>query len=206
MKIAVSAVDATLDASVDPRLGRCPYFLVVDTETMSYDAIPNASRSALSDAGIQAVQTIARHGVKLAITGSVGPNAFQALSAARIDVITSVKGTVREAIDQYKTGGLRHVTTGPTASPRYGRGGGTDAGWGRGMGRGQGGGFGRWQATGPPSPPRPRRGMPSPTHEISKERELQRLQAQATTMQGQLAQVQRRLTPLQNDKSHEGGD
>ena len=30
MKIAVSAVDASLDVAVDPRFGRCLYFVIVE--------------------------------------------------------------------------------------------------------------------------------------------------------------------------------
>ena len=40
MKIAVSAVGNTLDAQVDQRFGRCSYFVIVDSETMMAEAIP----------------------------------------------------------------------------------------------------------------------------------------------------------------------
>jgi predicted Fe-Mo cluster-binding NifX family protein len=206
MKIAVSAVDSTLDASLDPRLGRCPYFLVIDTETTSYDAIPNANRSAPSGARVQAAQTFANHDMKVVITGSVGPNAYHALSAARIDIITNAEGIVRDAIDQFSTGCLRRVTFGPSTSTRYGmehRGG---VGWGRGMGRGRGDGSGRQQATGQSVPPRPRQAVPSPPLGTSKERELQLLQAQAATVQQQLDQIQKRMTPIHNDERLDGGD
>jgi len=84
MKIYVSAVANSLDAKVDPRFGRCPYFLVVDSETMQFEAVPNMASGAMGGAGIQAAQTIASKGVKILITGSICPNAFQALSAARV--------------------------------------------------------------------------------------------------------------------------
>jgi len=41
MKIAVSASSPELDSSVDPRFGRCPYFLIVDPETMEFEAVEN---------------------------------------------------------------------------------------------------------------------------------------------------------------------
>ena len=34
MRIAITATGPTLDAEVDPRFGRCQYFIVVDPETM----------------------------------------------------------------------------------------------------------------------------------------------------------------------------
>ena len=41
MKICTSASVNSLDATVDPRFGRCPYFIIVDSETMKFETIPN---------------------------------------------------------------------------------------------------------------------------------------------------------------------
>jgi len=38
MKVAVSATGPTLDAEVDPRFGRCPYFGIIDPDTMRLSA------------------------------------------------------------------------------------------------------------------------------------------------------------------------
>ncbi|MFQ5996640.1 MAG: NifB/NifX family molybdenum-iron cluster-binding protein [Dehalococcoidales bacterium] len=43
MKIAISATGAALDAEVDPRFGRCQYFIIVDPETMQFEAMENSS-------------------------------------------------------------------------------------------------------------------------------------------------------------------
>jgi predicted Fe-Mo cluster-binding NifX family protein len=104
MKICVSATSNSLDAPVDPRFGRCPYFIIVDTETMQFEAVPNMASGAMGGAGIQAAQIIASKGAKVVITGNVGPNAFQALSAAGVSVITGAYGTVREVVEKYKRG------------------------------------------------------------------------------------------------------
>ena len=132
MKICVSAVANSLDAQLDPRFGRCPYFVIVDSESMQFEAIPNMASGATGGAGIQAAQIIANNGVKVVITGNVGPNAFQALSAAGIKIVTGVFGTVREAVEKYKKGELRE-TGAPTVGGHFG------------MGRGQGQGRGRWR-------------------------------------------------------------
>jgi predicted Fe-Mo cluster-binding NifX family protein len=104
MKICVSAASNSLDAPVDPRFGRCPYFIIVDLETMQFEAIPNVASNAMGGAGIQAAQTIAGRGVKVLITGNIGPKAFQALSSAGIRIITGVYGTVREVVEKYRRG------------------------------------------------------------------------------------------------------
>ena len=121
MKIYVSAVANSLDAKVDPRFGRCPYFLVVDSETMQFEAVPNMASGAMGGAGIQAAQTIAGKGVKVLITGSIGPNAFQALSATGIKIMTGASGTVREVVEKYKKGELKE-TSAPTVHGHFGMG------------------------------------------------------------------------------------
>ena len=121
MRVAVSATDANLDATVDPRFGRCAYFVIVDTESMQYEAVPNTSQSAPHGAGIQSAQIIANKGAKVVLTGNVGPNAYQALSAAGIQIITGDFRTVREVVEKYKRGELRE-TGAPTVGGHFGRG------------------------------------------------------------------------------------
>jgi len=128
MKICVTATANNLDAQVDPRFGRCPYFVIVESETMKFEAIPNLSHQAPSGAGIQAAQTVASKDAKVLITGNVGPNAFQALSSAGIKIVTGASGTVREVIERYKRGELKETST-PTVRGHHGMG----------MGRGRGG-------------------------------------------------------------------
>ena len=120
MKICVSATSNTLEASVDPRLGRCPYLIIVDTETMQFEAVPNITSGSMGGgAGIQAAQIIINKGAKVVITGNVGPSALQALSAAGISVITGAYGSVREVVEKYKRGELKEVNA-PTVRGHFG--------------------------------------------------------------------------------------
>jgi predicted Fe-Mo cluster-binding NifX family protein len=130
MKICVSATANSLDAPIDPRFGRCPYFIIVDLDTMQFEAVPNLASGAMGGAGIQAAQLIASKGVKIVITGSVGPNAFQALSAAGIKIMTGAYGTVREVIEKYKKGELKEVDA-SIVGERFGISAGKGHGWGR---------------------------------------------------------------------------
>jgi len=52
-KICVTASAPDLDAEIDPRFGRCAYFLIVDSETMRFEAISNSSAKAAGGAGIR---------------------------------------------------------------------------------------------------------------------------------------------------------
>ena len=130
MKIAVSASNGGLDAAVDPRFGRCPYFMIVDSETMHSDVVPNESGNMTDGAGIQAAQAVVGHGVQVVLTGNIGPNAYQALTATGIKIVTGVTGTVREAITSYRDGRLKE-TSSPSVGGHFG------IGRGRGTGRGR---------------------------------------------------------------------
>jgi len=78
--------------------------------------------------------------VVVVITGNGGPNAVQALSAARVEIYLGQSGTVRESIEKYMKGNM-NSTSKPNVADHYGMGGG--AGMGRGMGRGMGKGGGK---------------------------------------------------------------
>jgi predicted Fe-Mo cluster-binding NifX family protein len=107
MKIAISATGDNLDSMVNPQFGRCQYFIIINPDTMDFEAMPNGSTMVTGGAGIQAAQSIAHKDIDGLLTGDIGPNAFQTLSVTGIKVITGVNGTVREAIEQYKIGTLK---------------------------------------------------------------------------------------------------
>lgn len=107
MKIGISSKGKDLNSEVDPRFGRCSYFLIVDVDTLNFETIGNESMMASGGAGIQAAQTIAKTGVEAIITGNIGPNAFQTLSAAGISVYTGADGIIKDIIERYKKGDFK---------------------------------------------------------------------------------------------------
>ena len=123
MKIAISSVGTEFDSEIDPRFGRCQYFLVVDTETMEFNSHSNKDAAAMGGAGIQAAQLMAELGVKAVLTGNVGPNAFGTLNAAGIKVLTGIEGSVRNAMEKYNEGELNEAGS-PTVGGHFGMGGG----------------------------------------------------------------------------------
>ncbi len=129
MKLAFSSTGTDLDSEIDPRFGRCAYFLIVNLDDMSFEAFENESMSLGGGAGIQSGQFIASTGASVIITGNVGPNASRTLNAAGLDVIVGVSGPIRDAIERYKRGELS-PTTQANVPDHFGMGG----GMGRGMG------------------------------------------------------------------------
>ena len=153
MKVAVSSNGKNIEAQLDPRFGRCAYFLVVNPDDMSFEALNNQSAAQGGGAGIQTAQVLASQGVEAVITGNCGPNAVQTLSAAGIELFGGQSGTVREVVERFKKGDLRPTSEatvdshfGMNAQAEVGRG--SDMGGGRGMGRGMGRGRGTGRGMG----------------------------------------------------------
>lgn len=139
-KICITSSGPTLESTVDPRFGRCAYFIIADTETFAFEAISNEAAMASGGAGIRAAQTVASQNVEAVLTGSAGPNAFPALQASGIKVLVGISGTVKSAIESYSSGSLEELSTPGPANVGKGQGG---LGRGMGMGYGGGGGMGR---------------------------------------------------------------
>ena len=119
MKICVTSQGDNLDSQVDPRFGRCQYFVFVDTETLEFEAIQNPNIGATGGAGIQSGQFVVSKGVKVVLTGNVGPNAFQTLQTAGIDIFTGTSGTVKEAVERHKKGEFK-ATERPSVGSKCG--------------------------------------------------------------------------------------
>jgi len=109
MLICVTAKGEDLGAEVDPRFGRCSYFIIVDTETLEFKAIENPNAVASGGAGIQSGQLIAGEKVEAVVTGNVGPNAYQTLSSLGVKIYVGASGSVKNAVEAFKQGQLKEA-------------------------------------------------------------------------------------------------
>lgn len=207
MKVAISAMGPDLNAAMDPRFGRARYFLIIEPQTMEFEVLSNPNIDTMGGAGIQSAQLIGKRGIEAVITGQVGPNAFQTLSAIGVRIHEIMGGTVRQVIEAYKAGQLPSISQpGPshgsirmsTAPDRVGMGMWAGirpgrAGAGRGRRGGMGPGFGPWQAGTGFGPGQTRFAPP----QMSKEQEIQVLKQQAEMLGKQFEEINRRLQELE---------
>ena len=121
MKVVVSSSGADKTSTLDPRFGRCSYFVFVDTETNTVDAVVNQAVSSGHGAGIQAAQSVIEAGAEAVISRRVGPNAFQVMAAAGLMIYESDAASVEEAVVALKAGKLTAVNT-PTGPSHGGMG------------------------------------------------------------------------------------
>mgnify|MGYP001545522553 CR=1 FL=1 len=109
MKLAVTAKGPEIDSEVDPRFGRAAYILVVDSETLEFEAIDNSANvNAFQGAGIQAATSVCDKGAKVLLTGYCGPKAFQVIDAGGVKVVNDVTGTVKEAVALFNEGKMKY--------------------------------------------------------------------------------------------------
>jgi len=119
MKVCFSSQGDNLDSEIDSRFGRCKYFVVADTKTKKFSSIQNPHISSRGGAGIQSGQLVAEQKVKVVLTGNIGPNAFHTLQEAKVDVVTGVTGTIRDALEKYIKGELT-PSQGPSTDAKFG--------------------------------------------------------------------------------------
>lgn len=102
-KICITSQGKDLEAEVDPSFGRAHYFLIVDPETMEFEAVENPNIEASQGAGIQTAQLISSKNVGTVLTGSCGPNALRVLQSSGIRVITGTSGNIRDILQKYNS-------------------------------------------------------------------------------------------------------
>jgi predicted Fe-Mo cluster-binding NifX family protein len=113
LKIFISANGSTTDASVGQRFGLSPYFIIINPQTMEFEAVPNPEAGEQRAAGMQAVVLAIGKEVDAVLTGYCSPTAMKYLSDNGIDVVTGVKGMVAEAVAKHR----KQVRSTPIRSP-----------------------------------------------------------------------------------------
>ncbi len=98
MKIAVPAEGTTLGVRAASVFGRCPFFVIYDTETATAIGVPNPGADAPGGAGIAAATFLVDEGVDLVLAPEVGPKARRVLDGAKLAVAIHHAATVKEAL------------------------------------------------------------------------------------------------------------
>lgn len=114
MKIAVTAQKPGWEELPDSRFGRAPWFILVDAEKKTWEAVENLqNRQAAQGAGIQAAATIIDREAQVLISGNVGPKAFRVLQAGGVRIYrhdAARHRTVAAAVAAWERGELEEIT------------------------------------------------------------------------------------------------
>jgi predicted Fe-Mo cluster-binding NifX family protein len=118
MKIAIMSTHKDLDSPVEMDFGKSYYLLIVDMDSMEFEAFHSSDIDVVSGVGVRTAQLIANKGAEAFLTYYCGPFSFETLSMIGVKVVTGVKGTVREAIENFKQGKLKYAK-GPNIDVRF---------------------------------------------------------------------------------------
>ena len=109
MRIAGTSAGNEPDSNVDDRFGRCPFFMIYDTEKKGYESVDNRGNAGGGGAGISTAQSIMDLNVSAVITSNLGPNAYRVLNAGGIEVYLCPGVTIADAVDKFNKGELESM-------------------------------------------------------------------------------------------------
>ena len=103
MKIAVTSTGGSMDALVSEQFGRCQYLLIVDSNTLKFEAVSNLGEQMQSGAGPKAAELIINKGTEVLLTGHIGDKAEEVLKIGGVKIVDGYKGTikVKDAVNSY---------------------------------------------------------------------------------------------------------
>jgi predicted Fe-Mo cluster-binding NifX family protein len=110
MIVCITAQGATPDANIEERFGRAPYFILMDSETGSFEAIANPYADGAGGVGPKAAQLIIDRRAGALISGMLGGNARAVLESAGVALYTCrTGGPVRDAFTAFRNNTLERV-------------------------------------------------------------------------------------------------
>jgi predicted Fe-Mo cluster-binding NifX family protein len=97
-----------LNDQVGYHFGRVPNYTIFDDETEKFEIIPNTS-SHMGGMGLPA-ELLRKHRVDVMICGGLGHRAILLFEQYGIEVYIGAQGTIKNAIEQYKSNSLQMAT------------------------------------------------------------------------------------------------
>jgi pyruvate formate lyase activating enzyme len=107
MKVLIATQGSTLDSAVAKRFGHAPHYLLIDLATMRVEAIDNQEH----DDTHAIVPQAAKDGVKVLITGNIGPNAFALARSLNLQVALARRMSAKEALKSLQKGELEMLNS-----------------------------------------------------------------------------------------------
>ncbi|MCF8381751.1 MAG: hypothetical protein K9H49_19415 [Bacteroidales bacterium] len=87
MKIAITSTGISLESTIDPRFGRCAFFVIYDTATHAIEFIPNPNKDAEEDVGPLSVKLVESRNVSKIVSGEFGVKIKSLLDSLKIQMI-----------------------------------------------------------------------------------------------------------------------
>ena len=109
MKVLAAADKDSLQSRIAKRFGHAPYYLLVDTENIECQVQKNEH----SGENHEMIYDFAEQGVKIFLTGNIGPHAFDIIQSLGLKVALARGISVFEALEKLQLDELQ-ILDGPT--------------------------------------------------------------------------------------------
>ncbi len=107
--IAIASTGDSLNSSIDRTFGRAEKFIIYNLNVDTFTVIDNEYAHSPSSAGTQVAWEMIERKVEAVITQGCGQKSFNILNSSNIKVFRNVKGTVKDAIENFKSGKLKEA-------------------------------------------------------------------------------------------------
>ena len=109
MKVCIPTMgNRGMNENVGEHFGRVPTYTIVDTETNEVKVIPNTSEH-MGGVGLPP-ELLAKYGIDIMLCGGLGRRAIGLFEQYGIMVYVGAYGTVKDAVDMWKTNKLQQAT------------------------------------------------------------------------------------------------
>ncbi|MEM3556024.1 MAG: NifB/NifX family molybdenum-iron cluster-binding protein [Candidatus Micrarchaeia archaeon] len=108
MRIAISSDGGGMEGYVSEHFGRCPEFVIVESEGKEIKKMERVDNPYFNNhIPGEVPKFISSLGVKLMITGGMGPRAIEMFESLGVEVIVGVSGKIKEVVERYLKGELK---------------------------------------------------------------------------------------------------
>lgn len=104
MKIAIFTYGPNLAAKVAYRVGAAKWLLLIDADSGDFEAMPDPAGTSGQGAGVQAIALAVNKGAQVILAGHFNAAIAQQFEAKGIEILTGLKGTAKDILQQYQKG------------------------------------------------------------------------------------------------------
>ncbi len=111
MKVAISSQGKRQNSPVELWFGRAAYYLMVDTDSMTFDALENENAGDSPDIDeINAARLVIDTGAQAVLTGNCSYEVRRMFADAGVKLFQVSPGTIADIVEQFKAGKLLEVS------------------------------------------------------------------------------------------------
>ncbi|MCI1208207.1 MAG: NifB/NifX family molybdenum-iron cluster-binding protein [Treponema sp.] len=111
MIIAIPADERNENTTVCMSYGRCPFYMLYDTDKKNSIFLENSAAQDPGGAGIKASQLLVDKNVAVVLTPRCGENAAKVLNQAAVKIYKTVQNSAKDCIKAFEAGKLSLLTT-----------------------------------------------------------------------------------------------